>query len=105
MTEIKNFVGEFEIRDNLGNVKSYTTGDVVVYENKQYIATENTSGFSPLHGDRGGWKELNLSKSMNFTNSETQPEIATEGDHWFDSSSGKLYIYIKDKDTEQWIEL
>ena len=43
--------------------------------------------------------------TMTFTNSETEPEIANEGDHWFDSSSGKLYIYIEDKDTKQWIEL
>ena len=42
---------------------------------------------------------------MNFTNSETEPEVAIDGDHWFDSSSGKLFIYIEDKDTKQWIEL
>ena len=42
---------------------------------------------------------------MNFTNSDTPPEIANEGDHWYDSSSGKLFIYIKDVDTEQWVEL
>ena len=42
---------------------------------------------------------------MNFTNSEKEPETPNEGDHWFNSSLGKLFIYVKDKDTEQWLEL
>ena len=43
--------------------------------------------------------------SMRFFNSETTPLSANEGDHWFDNSVGKLYIYVLDDDTEQWIEL
>ena len=42
---------------------------------------------------------------MNFTNSDTAPEQPNEGDHWFDSSGGTLYIYLADKDTNQWVEI
>ena len=106
MTEIKRFIGNFEIRDSSGSPKIYETGDVVEHNGRQYVATKQTSGYSPLHPEsRSGWKRITSTRSMNFTNSETEPEIANEGDHWFDSSSGKLFIYIEDKDTKQWIEL
>ena len=102
---ITNFVGDFEPRDNAGNPRVYSEGDVVFFQNKQYVATRQTSGFSPLHGEKRGWKVMQSKGTMTFTNSETEPEIANEGDHWFDSSNGKLFIYIEDKDTKQWIEL
>ena len=106
MSDIVRFVGKFEIRDFAGAPKVYELGDVVDYEGKQYVAIRQTSGYSPLHNENtSGWKEMTSTRSMNFTNSETEPEIANEGDHWFDSSSGKLFIYIDDKDTKQWIEL
>lgn len=102
---IQNFTGEFKIRDDFGEPRVYDAGDVIVFRGKQYIATRRTSGYSPLHGDKGGWKKITLSTGMKFTNSETEPEVPNEGDHWFDSSVGKLFIYLTDKDTSQWIEL
>ena len=103
--EIKNFRGIYKVKDDFGNAIVYNEGDVVSYQGKQYLATRQTERFAPPHGVRGGWKELDSNRSMNFTNSETQPELAVEGDHWYDSSSGKLYIVIKDIDTEQWVEV
>ena len=102
---ITNFVGDFEPRNTSGNPRVYNQGDVVFFQGKQYVATRQTSGFSPLHGEKRGWKVMQSKGTMTFTNSETEPEIANEGAHWFDSSSGKLYIYIEDQDTKQWIEL
>ena len=102
---ITNFVGDFEPTDKMGNLRVYNEGDVVLFNGKQYVATRQTSGFSPLHGEKRGWKVMESKGTMTFTNSATEPEIAYEGDHWFDSSSGKLYIYIEDQDTKQWIEL
>ena len=58
MTEIKRFVGKFEVRNSSGKPKIYQICDAVEFEG-----------------------------------------------NWFNSSVGKLFIYIKDKDTEQWIEL
>ncbi len=37
------------------------------------------------------------------TVSDTAPVSPTEGDLWFDSSSGKLYTYYADADSSQWI--
>tara|TARA_R100001082_G_scaffold55291_1_gene30449 strand:- start:2772 stop:3089 length:318 start_codon:yes stop_codon:yes gene_type:complete len=105
MSDINRFVGNFEIRGPSGNPKVYQKGDVVDLDGTHYLATRRTSGYSPLHGERVGWEKMSSIKTMNFTNSETEPEIANEGDHWFNSSSGKLFIYIEDKDTKQWIEL
>jgi len=102
---IKQFVGKFKIRDDFGNIRAYNEGDVVTYEGSQYIASKLTSGFSPLHGSRAGWVKMESEGTMTFINSESEPEIANEGDHWFDSTNGKLFIYLKDKDTTQWVEL
>ena len=106
MSDIKRFVGNFEIRLPSGSPRIYQIGDVVDYKGDQYVAIKRTSGYTPLHPEsRSGWRKMSSNKSMNFTNSDTEPETPDEGDHWFNSSVGKLFIYIKDKDTEQWVEL
>tara|TARA_Y100000592_G_C5216599_1_gene197457 strand:- start:83 stop:403 length:321 start_codon:yes stop_codon:yes gene_type:complete len=106
MNEIKRFVGTFQVRDLDGRPKLYRRGDVVDYKGEQYVAVRNTKSYTPLHQEsRSGWRKISSSNTMNFTNSDSEPETPNEGDHWFNSSSGKLFIYIKDKDTEQWIEL
>jgi len=37
--------------------------------------------------------------------SSTQPESPSAGDGWLDISTGKLYVYITDEDSSQWIEV
>ena len=101
---MKRFRGPFAIKQPNGELSVYDTGDVVEFKGNNYIAPKQISGFSPIH-TKSGWVKFNSNRSMNFTNSDTPPEIANEGDHWHDSSSGKLFIYIKDVDTEQWVEL
>ena len=104
--DIKRFVGDFKIRNDDSSLRVYFAGDVVDYKGNQYVAVKRTSGYTPIHPEsRSGWKKMSSNKSINFTNSETEPETPSEGDHWFNSSVGKLFIYIKDKDTEQWVEL
>jgi hypothetical protein len=104
--KIRNFVGEHRVRTSTGSLAVYTKGDVVTRRGKTYIATkDNVSGFSPEHGSARGWEPLSKSTTMNFTNSDTAPEQPNEGDHWFDSSGGTLYIYLADKDTNQWVEI
>jgi len=91
----------------MSNIRTdYALFDVVDYKGEQYVAIKRTSGYTPLHPEsRSGWRKMSSNKSMNFTNSEKEPETPNEGDHWFNSSLGKLFIYVKDKDTEQWLEL
>ena len=94
--DITKFMGPFKIRDSLGNPSIYPEGSVVDYKGKQYVAIKRTSGFSPLHAEsKSGWRQLTSTQTMNFTNSETEPELPNEGDHWFNSSKGVLLIYIK----------
>ena len=104
MTEMKRFRGSFDVQQSNGELTVYEPGDVVEFKGNNYIARKKISGFSPIH-TKSGWVKFNSNRSMNFTKSDTPPEIANEGDHWYDSSSGKLFIYIKDVDTEQWVEL
>jgi cold shock CspA family protein len=40
-----------------------------------------------------------------FTVSETPPADPDNGDTWFDSSTGKAYIYYSDVDSSQWVEI
>jgi hypothetical protein len=40
-----------------------------------------------------------------ITSSSTQPESPSAGDGWLDISTGKLYVYITDEDSSQWIEV
>lgn len=61
-------------------------GDAIVYD----AATGNW-----IPGDAGG----------KFTVSETAPSAPENGDTWFDSSTGKAYIYYSDADSSQWVEI
>jgi hypothetical protein len=40
-----------------------------------------------------------------ITSSSTQPESPSGGDGWLDLSTGKLYVYITDENSSQWIEV
>ena len=61
-------------------------GNAVIYDSA-------TGTFLP--GDAGG----------KFTVSETAPSEPGNGDTWFDSSTGKAYIYYSDADSSQWVEI
>lgn len=39
-----------------------------------------------------------------FTNSTTAPSSPSEGDQWFDPTTGTTYTYISDGDSNQWVE-
>jgi len=104
-SKIDNFKGEHNIRNIDGSVRLYYNGDVVSKSGKLYIATKNISGYSPEHGKNVGWEEYGKTSSYKFTSSELEPEISNEGDFWFNTNTGFLYIYVKDKDGEQWMEV
>jgi hypothetical protein len=61
-------------------------GNAIIYDSA-------TGTFLP--GDAGG----------KFTVSETPPSGPGNGDTWFDSSTGKAYIYYDDVDSSQWVEI
>ena len=97
---------DFRIRNRLGKLYKYKKGDIVRKSGKEYIATKNTQGYSPEHGLRGGWKEINKTRITNFTSSSTPPEIAVEGDEWVDDD-GIFFKYLKNEldGVSQWVEV
>lgn len=54
-----NVIGKFQAAESDGTPIVYYKNDVVYYENKTYVATKQTSGFSPRH-ENGGWKVVSL---------------------------------------------
>lgn len=54
-----------------------------------------TGGFTGPFGGTGG---------INFTFGATAPASPSQGDQWFNSVDGLLYVYIIDNDSQQWIQ-
>lgn len=103
-----NFKGIFKVSDASGECIQYYTNDIVYKNGEAYIAeTDPQKCLSPEH-KASGWKPLtneNRGTSVTFYNSTTPPIRVTQGDEWFDPSSGKLYKYIFDADSEQWVQI
>jgi hypothetical protein len=53
----------------------------------------------------GKWIPGEGGGGASFSISETAPEEAESGDVWFNSTSGKTYIYYEDEDSAQWVEI
>ena len=102
---IHNPRGEWKMKDDTGSLIKYSTGDQVSKDGFMYVAVRDTMGFSPEHGDNGGWRKLNNSRIKEFTSGDTEPVYAQPGDEWFDTSKGILYKYIDDGNTKQWVSL
>ena len=100
-----NFIGEWKIRDRSGKLMVYNIDDEVSKDGNFYVATKITSGYSPEHLDRGGWKKINKVRSINFTSSETAPVNPVQGDEWWNSLTGVLYKYIDDGNSKQWVSI
>jgi hypothetical protein len=53
----------------------------------------------------GNWIPGEGGGSGSFTVAETAPDPAEAGDIWFNSVTGKTYIYYSDYDNDQWVEI
>jgi len=62
-------------------------------------------------------QHLNMGNSINIANpgtgagggttvdvSETAPDSPTAGNIWFNSTNGKIYVYVDDGDSQQWVQ-
>jgi len=107
MTNLPNNVKEFRIKDGKGKVIKYKKGDIVHKNGKNYKAIRDTKGFSPEHGTKGGWSEVNKRRITKFNYNDTPPEIAYVGDEWYDSSVGKYFKYVVNATggQRQWVEV
>jgi hypothetical protein len=104
----------FKVSDASGKCIQYTQGDVVYKNGKTYVAiTTPIPCKSPEHRD-SGWAELSSvgggtggggTGGIEYFYSTTAPANPTPGDQWFNPNTGKLYVYIEDGDSSQWVEL
>lgn len=111
-----NFVGKWRAYDVNGRQITYSPGDLVIYTNSNgsestYLATRQTTR-TPLSGVNGGWVGFGSDAStggtggrITLTYSSIPPASPLVADQWFNSSSGRFFIYMNDGDSDQWVEI
>lgn len=103
-----NYGTIFKVVDATGKCIKYSKGDIVYKNGEAYIAIRDpdickspehkNSGWEPLQNERNG-------TAVTFFNSTTPPSRVVQGDEWYNPDTGKLYKYIKDTDSEQWVQI
>jgi len=94
------FFGEYRIRYTSGETIVYERSSIVLYEGKLFIASSRILSGSP--DTNSNWLPLGNSR---ISYRSTQPPDPKVGDNWFSSSTGKLYTYVDDGETKQFVEL
>jgi len=98
----------FKVTDETGKCIQYLKGDIVYKNGEAYYADRDPAlCLSPEHTN-SGWKPLigdRTSSTVSFFSSTVPPSRVLQGDEWFNPNTGKLYKYIKDTNSEQWVEL
>lgn len=97
-----NFRGNYKAYDENGKVVTYLKGDVVVYNGETYVAKYTISETSPAHP---GWNLLGGGGGVKFYSSTTPPTDINVGDEWLDINTGKMYKYIDDGNSSQWVNI
>ena len=102
-----NFKGIFRVSGADGQCVQYAQGDIVYKKGEAYIAERapdlctspehKLSGWQPLVSERTG-------TTVTFFSSITPPSRVSHGDEWFNINTAKLYKYIIDENSEQWVE-
>lgn len=105
-----------------------STGKAYIYysdaDSSQWVEIGNPGGFSSLSvlsdvdltgladgnslvydSASGNWIPGEGGGGSSFTVAETAPDPAEQGDVWFNSNTGKTYIYYSDYDNDQWVEI
>jgi len=95
-----NYRGQYRIHDPNGKKFIYRVGDVVTYNNKNYIATEVIKNKTPETKD-SGWEYFE--SQHKFIESEYEPD-ANVGDKWRDLISGRVFTRIQDENGFHWVE-
>ena len=94
------FVGEYAATYPTGESIQYNFGDAVLFEGKLFVASVAINFGSPdINPD---WIPLGNSRISYRNTIPPDPKI---GDKWFNSGTGKLYTYIDDGETKQFVEL
>jgi len=94
------FLGEYRTRYPSGETITYEVSSIVLYEGKLFISTAKILSGNP--DTNSDWSPLGNSR---VSYRDTQPPDPRIGDTWFNSSTGKLYTFIDDGETKQFVEL
>lgn len=101
-----NLKGTYKTYDSSGLLIAYQKNDVVIYENKTYIAIRTVTETSPAHGEAGGWALISGgSRPVQFYWGQDKPDNVIIGDEWFNTTNGRVYKYLADGDSEQWVNI
>lgn len=102
-----------------GRQITYNTGDLVIFTDNDgsestYMAVGQTTR-TPLSGVNGGWLVMGSGAisgatggtggRINLTYASSPPASPQVADQWFNSSSGRFFIYMNDGDSNQWVEI
>jgi len=99
-----NFKGNYKSHTPDGVSIQYSLGDVVFYSGQTYVATKPIKDQSPAHGDSSGWQMLTSgSSTVQFYWGPDVPLTPNIGDEWFNVTNGRIYKYLPDGDTDQWV--
>ena len=93
------FRGQYTPQNSSGTPFVYSKGDDVLFQGKIYSCSYTTS-LSPIQEPKS-WKITGLSENYSGSNPPLNP---IENQIWI-SDSGKEYVYYKDSDGYQWIEI
>ena len=94
------FVGEYRSRHSSGETIKYNSGDMVLFEGKLFVATNLIESGTP--DTNSDWLAMGNSR---ISYRSTIPPNPAGGDNWFNSATGKLYKYIDDGETKQFVEV
>ncbi len=102
-----------------GRQITYNTGDLVIFTDNDgsestYMAVGQTTR-TPLSGVNGGWLVMGSGAisgatggtggRISLTYASSPPASPQVADQWFNSSSGRFFIYMNDGDSNQWVEI
>ena len=96
-TSIQNGTSNVRVVSSGGNVAIGVggTANVAVFSTGGMSATGNITGGNVISGGARVYK---------YTASATVPSNGVAGDHWYATSTDKLYMYINDGTTNQWVD-
>ncbi len=96
----EQFLGEYAATYPTGESIRYSRGDAILFEGKLFIASEDINHGTPDTNPR--WVPLGNSRISYRSTTPPDPKV---GDNWLNSNTGKLYTYIDDGETKQFVEL
>lgn len=91
--------GIFKYKNSSGVSVTYNTNDVILYQGRQYTCLESTQQ-SPLQSPNN-WKYTGISEAFVSDNPPINPK---ETQTWI-STAGKSYVWLKDPNGFQWVEI